>query len=394
MAARGNQLICLYIFCILRLDASPEQPFSPPMVHRRLMELGIQLDRKTVLNHIKTMSDQFPAPWDSHDSFLGSYLCCTLRRYRRDSRMPDRYIELLPEDETPDGSILYYYIEGDILPEELDLLQSTIEINQYLSAEKTQKMITDIEHLKPFAFRGQSLYTALSGRELKKSPTDIFGNLSVLRDAIRRKQKTAILYGRYDSALNLSPTSQEPRTVNPYAVMSSNGYSYLIAGNPKYDNNLTNFRIDRILEIRILGEGRDPIPQKLAPYFQNASQTVFQAGQYRNDHPVMYSDESVRIHLSCSPSIINNLLDDFGWGIQIRNIPDPEHPDWVHVATRASLLGAAAFCTQYCASCRVLSPSSLQAKVVENLTAGLKLYETSLPPGGEAPGSSTDSSSI
>lgn len=374
MAARGNQLICLYIFCILRLDASPKQPLSPPMVHRKLKDLGIDLDRKTVLNHIKTLSDQLPAPWEPQDSFLGRYLCCTLRRYRKDSRTPDRYIELLPTDETPDGSILYYYIEGNILPQELDLLQSTIEINQYLSAEKTQEMIAGIEHMKPFACRGQSLYTALSGRDLKKSPTDIFENLSVLRDAIRKKQKTAILYGRYDCALNLSPTSQEPRVVNPYAVMSSNGYSYLIAGNPRYDNNLTNYRIDRILKIRILDERRDPVPAKLAPYFRDASQTVFQAGQYRNDHPVMYSDETMRIHLSCSPSIINNLLDDFGWSIQIRNIPDPEHPDWVHVTTKASLLGAAAFCTQYCAFCRVLSPESLQAKVVENLTAGLKLY--------------------
>lgn len=48
MASRYNQLTMLYIFNILKLDASPKKPYSAPMVHRRLKELGINLDRKTV----------------------------------------------------------------------------------------------------------------------------------------------------------------------------------------------------------------------------------------------------------------------------------------------------------------------------------------------------------
>ena len=48
MASRYNQLTMLYIFNILKLDASPKKPYSAPMVHRRLKELGIDLDRKTV----------------------------------------------------------------------------------------------------------------------------------------------------------------------------------------------------------------------------------------------------------------------------------------------------------------------------------------------------------
>jgi len=376
MATRNNQLICLYIFCILKLDASRERPFSAPMVHRRLMELGISLDRKTVLNHVKLLADQLPGTNDTHESFLGEYLCCTVHRYRKEESSPSGYAELPPHEDPPDGSVLYYYIEGSILPEELDLLQSTIEINQYLSAEKTQEMIDDIEHMKPFAYRDQALYIAVPNSQLKKSTTDIFENLSLLRDAIRKKKKIAILYGRYDKKLRLKPTSHTLRPVSPYAVMSSNGYYYLIAGNPKYGNNLTNFRIDRILKICILDEIREPMPERLKPYFRDAAHTVFQAGQYRNDHPVMYSDETVRIHLSCDPAIINNLLDDFGWSIQIRDIPDPEHPDWVHVTAQASLMGAALFCTHHCNFCKVLSPDALREKVISNLTQGLALYQT------------------
>lgn len=45
MASRYNQLTMLYIFNILKLDASPKKPYSAPMVHRRLKELGIGLYR-------------------------------------------------------------------------------------------------------------------------------------------------------------------------------------------------------------------------------------------------------------------------------------------------------------------------------------------------------------
>lgn len=58
MASRYNQLTMLYIFNILKLDASPKKPYSAPMVHRRLKELGINLDRKTVFNHMKILTEQ------------------------------------------------------------------------------------------------------------------------------------------------------------------------------------------------------------------------------------------------------------------------------------------------------------------------------------------------
>ena len=375
MASRYNQLTMLYIFNILKLDASPKKPYSAPMVHRRLKGLGIDLDRKTVFNHMKILTDQMLSAGQDEESFFRQYLCCKLFRCRKADEKENGYRICLPEEEIPENCVLYYCIEDEMSPEELELLQSTVAINQYLSAEKTREIVSDLEHKKPFDCRDQSLYTAFADPKLKNHATDIFNNLSVIRDSIRKKKKLSILYGRYDKMLKLAPTSEEPRNIDPYAVMSSNGYYYLIAGNPKYPDGLTNFRIDRILQIQILAESRKPLPEQLLPYFRDAAHEVFQASEYRNDHPVMYSDETVRIHLSCNPAIINNLIDDFGWSIQSRDVKDPDHPDWVHVTAKASLMGAAVFCTHHCKDCKVIGPDKLKEKVVKNLKAGLALYE-------------------
>ncbi len=75
-------------------------------------------------------------------------------------------------------------------PEELELLQSTVAINQYLSAEKTREILADLEHKKPFDCREQSLYTAFADPRLKNQATDIFASLSVIRDSIRKKKNS------------------------------------------------------------------------------------------------------------------------------------------------------------------------------------------------------------
>ena len=84
MASRYNQLTMLYIFNILKMDASPKKPYSAPMVHRRLKELGIGLDRKTVFNHMRILTDQMLSAEQDGDSFFRQYLCSKLYRCRKE----------------------------------------------------------------------------------------------------------------------------------------------------------------------------------------------------------------------------------------------------------------------------------------------------------------------
>ena len=131
MASRYNQLTMLYIFNILKLDASPKKPYSAPMVHRRLKELGINLDRKTVFNHMKILTEQMLSAEQEKESFFRQYLCSKLFRCRKEEGKKSRenggepgnesgYRICLPEEEIPENCVLYYYIEDEMSPEELE----------------------------------------------------------------------------------------------------------------------------------------------------------------------------------------------------------------------------------------------------------------------------------
>lgn len=106
MASRYNQLTMLYIFNILKLDASPKKPYSAPMVHRRLKELGINLDRKTVFNHMKILTDQMLSADQDEESFSDS-ICtagCFAAGKRKGKKKAGKMAES-PEMKAATGSV-------------------------------------------------------------------------------------------------------------------------------------------------------------------------------------------------------------------------------------------------------------------------------------------------
>ena len=105
MASRYNQLTMLYIFNILKLDASPKKPYSAPMVHRRLKELGINLDRKTVFNHMKILTEQMLSADQDEESFFRQYLCSKLFRCRKEEGKKSREMAEIPEMKAATGSV-------------------------------------------------------------------------------------------------------------------------------------------------------------------------------------------------------------------------------------------------------------------------------------------------
>lgn len=82
------------------------------------------------------------------------------RKSRENGRKPGNessYRICLPEEKIPENSVLYYYIEDEMSPEELELLQSTVAINQYLSAEKQGRSWL-IWSIKSLLTAGNSLF--------------------------------------------------------------------------------------------------------------------------------------------------------------------------------------------------------------------------------------------
>lgn len=88
-------------------------------------------------------------------------------------------------------------------------------------------------------------------------------------------------------------------TVDPYALMWSNGYYYLV-GKEQEKGGMMNLRVDRILGTAVLSVETFQQDRAFDPY------------AYQDQSPVMHSGTPQMIRLRCNTSLINTILDFFG----------------------------------------------------------------------------------
>ncbi len=142
--------------------------------------------------------------------------------------------------------------------------------------------------------------------------------LETLHKAVAESKQVSFKYGNYDVDKELHPrVSEDGKTklykVNPYRVATANGRYYLICNVDKYDS-LAHFRVDRIIEVRMLKSAVRPI-DKLADTTEEPL-----SDSYLQEHPYMYSGAPKKARITVRRDHINDVLDWFGMDVTFDNI--------------------------------------------------------------------------
>ena len=76
--------------------------------------------------------------------------------------------------------------------------------------------------------------------------------------------------------------------ISPYQIAANKGKYYLICNYDKYDD-ISNYRLDRITELKILDE-----PSKPFEHLKWANGRTLDLATYMKEHPYMYASDNVR----------------------------------------------------------------------------------------------------
>lgn len=373
------KLYSLTILAALKMYSDQQHPLTSEAICQKLLHdpsITCHITPKTVRTQLQDLYELFLSSRDYFEQAYGGSLHCLVKTADRTLKDVEKYTEETNAWENSQKS-RYYYWEPSVSKEEWTLFQNMILCNQYLTVEQTKDLYDLTERMKNP--ENPLHYVSERNRLYKQKDIDIFKTLSLLQTQIRKNQRVIMQYGEYRTGTTLSPRGKE-RLINPYAVLSTNGYLYLIATPANQPERIINFRVDRILSLSIPNENeqkRETIPLPLRKYFPNADKSFMDAPLYRNEHPVMYSGEVAHIQLLCHPSILNNVIDDFGFNLRIETKHNYTPSDWVLIKMHASLMGTKVFCVHHCSHCLILSPTQLRVSVLENLREGLCLNEFS-----------------
>ena len=258
-----------------------------------------------------------------------------------------------------------YYLERILTPEQWRMLTDLIEVYPYLGERQTRAMLRALQTVIPGCGEAAGKRYAY-----KKANDALFKNLRKLDLAIREGKKVSIEYGRWElerDAVNggwrpvlkklTTSVMRERGEVNmvfdPYALMWSNGYYYLVG---KHEQ-MMNLRLDRILRVT---------PSAL----DSERPKDFDPVAYRDRTPVMHPGEPEIVRMRCKLGMVSVVMDFFGENAEYGAPED----GWTNVTVRVAPKGAKLFAMQYADQVEVLEPESLRREMRASLSAALEKY--------------------
>ena len=359
-----KKLLILYILDILQKYTDEEHRLSQKEIQDILKkEYEMPVDRKAIKRNLLNLIE--------YGSSIEYREVSRKEIFRKKSVVSDEDSLDLEDKGIPEDDLLWtdFYLKQKFTNEELRLLIDSLLFSKHIPYSQAKKLITKLESLSNIYFKSRSQYIY----PLPVDRTDnkqVFYNISILDEAIRKKQKVLFEYAEYhtDKKMHLKKRedgSVREYVVTPYQMATQEGKYYLICNYNKYDD-ISNYRVDRIRNIQILEEKGKPFET-----LKWSGHQPMNLNEYMREHVYMYSSENAFVKFRIVKAMISDVIDLFGKGVNFSEETDTHVSVSVHVNERA----AEQFAKNYAPDVMILQPKRLRDKLRDDLKKSWEAYE-------------------
>lgn len=346
--AQSKKMLIMNILDILKRYTDQDHRLSQRELGELLeRECNIRADRKTIK---RNLMDLIEAGYDLEYSE-------SIRKNRRGEE------EVLLTD---------WYLNRTFTDSELRLLIDGLLFSKHIPHSQCRNLVKKLEGLSSRYFRSRTGYIRTLPED-QPNNSQLFYTIEILDEAIRKKVQVAFRYLEYgtDKRLHLRQ-NQEGRVreyiINPYQMAAVNGRYYLICNYDKYDN-VSNYRLDRITEIRLLNT-----PVKDRTKVRGLKQGL-NLPRHMAEHLYMLAGESILVTFRFEKRILNDVVD---WFSEIRFSNETE--DTADAAVTVNREAMICWAMQYGRYVEVLTPSDLREELGEAFREAAQKYEDSEAP--------------
>ena len=202
-----------------------------------------------------------------------------------------------------------WYYNHEFSAGELNFLIDDVLCANHLPEDQRIAIVAKLKKLG-----GVYFIPAHETRQAKLTNPAFLDNLQLLHTAIQEGRQISFHYSDYGTDKQLHYRLNEKKRpklyrVNPYSIGTTNGRYYLVSNVDKYDS-LCHFRIDRILDMRLLKKPIKPLSKVVG----GENGIVIQ--EYMATHPNMYSGTPEQYTLKVKKKWINEVFDTFGMDLK------------------------------------------------------------------------------
>ncbi len=260
-----------------------------------------------------------------------------------------------------------FYLVRDFTDGELRLLIDSLLFSKHIPYSQCKELVEKLEGLSNqyFKARVKHIRTLPDNSPQNKQ---LFLNIETIDEAITAGKQISFKYNSYATDKKMHTRTDDDGNareyiINPYQIAAANGRYYLICNYDKYDN-VANYRLDRITDIKLLDT---PIkPMKKVKGLENG----LNLPKHMAEHIYMFAGESTPVTFVAKKYLINDIIDWFGTDIEFSNETEYD----VTVRVNVNLEAMRRWAMQYALHVKILEPKSLADEIKEDLKEVTEKY--------------------
>ena len=359
-----KKLVILYILDILQKYTDEEHRLSQKEIQDILKrEYEMTVDRKAVKRNLLNLIE--------YESNIEYREVSRKDIFRKKDSVSYIGTSDFADKEISEDDLLWtdFYLKQKFTNEELRLLIDSLLFSKHIPYSQAKELIKKLESLSNIYFKSCSQYIYPLPVE-RTDNKQVFYNIAILDDAIRKKKKVLFEYAEYHTDKKMHLKKREDGSVReyiitPYQMAVQEGKYYLICNYDKYDD-ISNYRVDRIRNIQILEEKGKPFET-----LKWSGHQPMNLNEYMKEHVYMYSSENAFVKFRIVKAMISDVIDLFGKGVNFSEETDTHVSVSVHVNERA----AEQFAKNYAPDVVILQPKRLRDKLRDDLKKAWEAYE-------------------
>ena len=233
---------------------------------------------------------------------------------------------------------------------ELKLLVDAVSSSRFISAGKSENLIDKISTMASVYQKNRITPRIYTAERIKTDNPQLYYVIDKLIEAVQAKKKVRFLYIDFDADKKRMLRNDGEIYINsPYGCLWNDDYYYLIGYSDKRQKVVT-FRIDRIIDLELLGEIAIPEPKD------------FNISDFARKIIEMYDGEEQQVELICDNELMKLVIDRFGDGIHTERVSNEQFKATVTVFVSKTFY---AWAFRFAGQMKILSPLSVKQEYIE-----------------------------
>ena len=253
-----------------------------------------------------------------------------------------------------------YLGERVLEPSEVSFIIDSLFSNKSISGKQTKELSTKLSNLLSKYQRKRYNYIYKAEQVNRTNNKELFYNIEIIQEAIEKNKKISFNYVR---PYYVEKDMLKTYIINPYFLINSQGRYYLVCNFDYYDE-IANYKVDFIKNIKILDDERKPLNNL------KGCENGIDILKYINEHIYLFGDKTVNATLKLSDeNVITYVIEWFGENAKIYK---KENAFFADITGNEKAL--VYWCLQYGESVELLSPIGTRNKIKEKVEMIYKKY--------------------